>query len=170
VFVRHEASKLRPDSDAITEPQCRRHDPFTELVRRVAADPLNPYNIERYLWVLEEPPLRACATCGAFFDPWFAYDGEPSHGPPRRYCSPRCRGRAAYERQRARDGRRCEAPYWQLDGSSRPCRVCGSLFDPAVTYAGTPTRYGRRRSFCSPECQARWTGVEQRGEWRGSAA
>ena len=79
-----------------------RRDPFAELVRRVAADPLNPYNIERYLWVLEEPPFADCEVCGRRFDPWFAYDGGPARGLSRRYCSRRCGDRAAYRRHQER--------------------------------------------------------------------
>lgn len=78
-----------------------RDDRFAALVRQVAEDPANAYNIERYLWVLEEP-LRRCAACGELFDPCFAYNGEAAHGQPRRYCSPRCAWRAAEHRRRAR--------------------------------------------------------------------
>lgn len=155
-----------PQSSAIVE-QHLHQDPFTELVRQVHDDPANPYNIERYLWVLEEP-LRTCGACGAWFDPCFSYDGAPAQGLARRYCSLRCRSRAAYERQRARLGRRCGAPAWQL----RSCLVCGALFDPGVSYAETPTRWGRRRSFCSLGCQREWTTdrVEGGQAWWGRAA
>jgi hypothetical protein len=80
----------------------RRPDPFGELVRRVAADPHNPYNVERYLWVLEEPPVADCAVCGRRFDPWFAYDGGAARGLPRRYCSKACANHAAYRRHQDR--------------------------------------------------------------------
>lgn len=77
-------------------------DRFAQLVAEVAADPANPYNIERYLWVLDGPPLRCRAHCGAWFDPWFDYDEGSARGLPRRYCSRRCAGRARYLRHRAR--------------------------------------------------------------------
>lgn len=88
-------------SRALFERPETRDDPFAELVRQVHHDPANAYNIERYLWVLEEP-LRRCAVCGELFDPCFAYNGEAAHGHPRRYCSLRCAWRAAERRRRAR--------------------------------------------------------------------
>ncbi len=77
-----------------------RRDPFADLVRQVASDPDNPFNIDRYLWILEEPPPQACVTCGDLFDAWADYLGGPARGLPRRYCSPRCRDRAAWARRR----------------------------------------------------------------------
>jgi hypothetical protein len=79
-----------------------RSDPFAKLVGRVHEDPANAYNLDRYLWVLEELPPRACAACGTFFDPWLAYDDEPARGCPRRYCSRSCRDRASWARRRCR--------------------------------------------------------------------
>lgn len=80
----------------------RRDDPFARLVAEVAADPANPFNIERYLWVLEEPPARPCGWCGVMFDPWFDYAGDAARGLPRGYCSTLCRDRAAWARRCSR--------------------------------------------------------------------
>lgn len=77
----------------------RRDDPFSRLVAAAAADPDNPFNIERYMWVLEEPPVRPCGWCGVVFDPWSGYGGEAARGCPRRYCSRACRDRAAWTRR-----------------------------------------------------------------------
>jgi hypothetical protein len=150
-----QVSKVLPDTACDNSLAVLRDDPFSRLVAAVAADPDNPFNIERYLWVLEEPAQRCCATCGVWFDPWFGYDGEAPHGPVRRYCSRRCAARAAYERHRARMGRDCEIPYSELVRGRCACRACGAAFDPAVTYDGRPFRSGRRRTCCSRECQAR---------------
>jgi hypothetical protein len=79
-----------------------RSDPFAILVAEVAADAANAYNIERYLWVLEEPAPRACAWCGELFDPGLDYRGDISRGLPRRYCSRRCAERASASRRRGR--------------------------------------------------------------------
>jgi hypothetical protein len=87
------------DGDDRRPPGVRR-DRFAELVARVATDPDNPSNIERYLWVLDEPSARHCDHCRAGFDPWSAYDGGPARGLPRRYCAPRCAWRAAERRRR----------------------------------------------------------------------
>jgi hypothetical protein len=87
-------------------------DPFADLVRQVAADLLNPYNIERYLWVLEEPPVADCEACGRRFDPWFAYDGGPARGLPRRYCSTACANHAAYRRHQERIRVRVASTQW----------------------------------------------------------
>jgi rubredoxin len=144
-----------PRAKTTTPAPSHRDDPFARLVAQVAADPDNPFNIEKYLWVLEEPPPRQCPICGDWFDPWFDYVGEAPHGPARRYCSRRCAGRAAYERHRGRLGRSCAAPYWKLAGSRCSCKVCGAEFDPAVGYEGQPIRAGRRRTCCSRLCQAR---------------
>jgi hypothetical protein len=120
VYVRHEVIRTCPH-DQRTQPaaaprgdpfallvehvatgQTTRTDPFAELVREVAADLANPFHIERFLWVLEEPPVRTCGYCGALFNPWADYAGAPARGRPRRYCSPRCANRIAYYRQRIR--------------------------------------------------------------------
>jgi hypothetical protein len=102
VFARHEASKTRANQVRIQPATPYQDDRFAELVRQVATDPTSPFNIERYLWVLDGPPLRWCARCGELFDPWFAYAGGPARGLPRRYCSPLCAGRAAEGRRRLR--------------------------------------------------------------------
>ena len=83
----------------------RRSDPFAELVRTVAADPQNPYNIEGYLWVLEDDPPRPCACCGRLFDTGVGYRGELARGLPRRYCTLPCSRRAAWQRRTDRWGR-----------------------------------------------------------------
>jgi hypothetical protein len=75
-------------------------DPFAELVRQVASDPDNAYNVEQHLWVLEEDPPGECASCGRLFDPAVGYHGELARGLPRKYCSPACSQRAAYRRHR----------------------------------------------------------------------
>lgn len=80
-----------------------RSDPFAELVRQVAEDPANPFNIEAYLWVLEEAPPEPCEACGTLFVPSFDYDGAPAGGHPRRYCSRICAHRTRWAR---RDERR----------------------------------------------------------------
>jgi hypothetical protein len=80
------------------------HGRLAELVRQVHDDPANAYNLDRYVWVLEEPPPQRCAACRRFFHPWFAYDDEPARGCPRRYCSRSCRDRASW----ARGGRRLQ--------------------------------------------------------------
>lgn len=79
-----------------------RSDPFSELVRQVAHDPSNPYNLDRYLWVLEEPAPRACFACGELFDPCYSYDGAVARGLPRQHCSRTCAGRLRGARHRAR--------------------------------------------------------------------
>lgn len=76
-----------------------RSDPFAELVRQVAGDPDNAYNLDPYLSVLEDAP-RPCAVCGSLFNAGRDYYGGPAVGWPRRYCSPRCAERAAYRRRR----------------------------------------------------------------------
>ena len=81
----------------------QRHDAFADLVRSLAADPDNPYNLERYLWVLEEGPLEACGHCGALFDSAFDYAGGPATGKLRRSCSRACSEHAAYRRRRQRE-------------------------------------------------------------------
>lgn len=101
MFVRQQVSKLCPDNSAISY-MSRRDDRFADLVRQVAADPHDPFNLDGYLWTLEEPTPRWCDACGDLFDPWFAYDGGPARGLPRRYCSPQCAGRAAELRRRRR--------------------------------------------------------------------
>lgn len=73
-----------------------RDDPFAELVLAVASDPDNPYNVERYLWVLEEPAMQVC-RCGQSFDPEGGLGGRY-----RRYCSDRCQQRAWSEQRKAR--------------------------------------------------------------------
>ena len=80
----------------------RGRDRFAELVARVAADPDNAYNIDRYLWVLDEPAARSCDHCGEPFWPGESYAGGPARGRPRRYCSPGCASRAGWERHWAR--------------------------------------------------------------------
>jgi hypothetical protein len=65
-------------------------DPFAALVAAVAADPDNAYNVDRYLWVLDEPGPRSCGWCATWFWP-----GES-------YCSPRCAARATEVRRRCR--------------------------------------------------------------------
>jgi hypothetical protein len=80
----------------------RSHDPFAELVRAVHSDPDNAYNLEKYLWVLEEAPPGECGCCGRLFDATVGHAGEPARGLPRRYCSPACSQRAAYLRHRDR--------------------------------------------------------------------
>jgi len=103
VFDNHQqVIKRRPSAGYETQPADPRHDYFSQLVAAVAADPANAYNIERYLWVLDGPPLRWCDRCAELFDLWFAYDGGPARGLPRRYCSPRCAARAAEDRRRLR--------------------------------------------------------------------
>ena len=96
-----QVSNSRPATPqlSVTTDQHLRDDTFSRLVRQVVGDPHNPFNIERYLWVLEEPLLRACATCGGVFDPWFGYDGDPAHGQTRQYCSRTCRDRASWVRR-----------------------------------------------------------------------
>jgi hypothetical protein len=79
-----------------------RHDPFADLIRALVADPDNPYNLERYLWVLEEPPPRECGHCGRLFDSTIDYRGELAKGKPRLYCSPSCSNRAAWRRRTER--------------------------------------------------------------------
>jgi len=79
-----------------------RRDPFAQLVRSLAADPDSPYNLEGYLWVLEEAAPEPCEHCGAFFVPTFDYWGAPGRGEARRYCSDRCRQRAARWRRSLR--------------------------------------------------------------------
>jgi hypothetical protein len=81
----------------------RRSDPFAELLRAVAADPDNAYNLDPYVWVLEEGPLEPCEHCGAFFDSASDYAGGPATGKPRRYCSRACSEHAAYRRRRHRE-------------------------------------------------------------------
>ncbi len=100
MYVRHEAIKVCPSDGRSPVPL--RTDPFAQLVREVAADLANPFNIERFLWVLEEPPARPCRCCGALFNPWADYAGAPARGVPRRYCSPPCARRAAHARRHAR--------------------------------------------------------------------
>ena len=103
VSIDHQqVSKVRPASGRETRPAVPRDDHFAALVRQVSADPANPCNIDRYLWALEVPAPRGCDECGELFDPWFAYDGGPARGLPRRYCSLRCAGRAAEFRRRVR--------------------------------------------------------------------
>jgi hypothetical protein len=101
VYVRHEAIKVRP-SDRRGGGGVVRTDPFAELVRQVAADLANPFNIERFLWVLEEPPPRECPWCGTLFAPALAHDGTLTASRHRQYCSTRCVTRAAWSRRRAR--------------------------------------------------------------------
>ena len=85
----------------------RRVDRFAELVALVAADPDNAYNIDRYRWVLDEPPAQPCARCGTLFWPGENYTGGPARGRPRRHCSRVCAQRAAWDRHwtRTSDGR-----------------------------------------------------------------
>lgn len=158
-----QVSKARPITARRGFSPALRNDPFSRLVATVAADTDNPFNIERYLWVLEEPAPRQCECCGTLFDPWGGYDGVTPHGPARRYCSRRCATRAAYERHRARLGRGCEVAYSDLVEGRYSCRVCGSAFDPAVTYDGRPCRSGRHRTCCSRGCQARLAGLRTAG-------
>ena len=80
----------------------RRLDRFAALVARVAADPDNAYNIDRYRWVLDEPPARPCARCGALFWPGESYAGAPARGRPRRHCSKGCAQQAGWARHWAR--------------------------------------------------------------------
>jgi hypothetical protein len=68
----------------------RRLDRFAQLVARVAADPDNAYNIDRYRWVLDEPAPQPCARCGTLFWPGESYTGGPARGRLRRHCSRRC--------------------------------------------------------------------------------
>lgn len=89
-----------PNSSQRRQP--RRDDPFAALVRRLHDDPGNAYNLDRYLWVLEEPPAQPCGWCRTLFDPWFGYDAEPARGHRRRHCSTGCRNRAAWARRRGR--------------------------------------------------------------------
>lgn len=98
MYVRHEGIR----ACAIKErawPRATRDDPFAELVRQVHDDPANPYNLDGYLWVLEEPAPRECPSCGALFDPALGHDGTLSRR-HRRYCSLRCGRRAAERRRR----------------------------------------------------------------------
>ncbi len=76
-----------------------RTDPFARLVRQAHEDAGNAYNIERYLWVLEEAPPEPCDHCGRLYLPSFNYDGEPARGRPRRYCSVRCARRMFHRRR-----------------------------------------------------------------------
>jgi hypothetical protein len=92
-----QVSKARRTTARETAP-AGRDDPFSRLVASMAADPANPFNIERYLWVLDEPPARRCSHCGGWFAPGESYDGGPARGRPRRYCSPGCVQRAGWER------------------------------------------------------------------------
>ena len=78
-----------------------RNDPFARLVRLLHDDPANPFNLERYLWVLEESPPEPCGECGGLFLPAFDYEGGAAKGQPRRYCSRRCVYRAAERRRPA---------------------------------------------------------------------
>lgn len=91
-----------PDQPSPRPPAPLRDDPFARLVRQVHNDARNPFNIERYHWVLEEPPAQPCGWCGVLFDPWFDYAGDAARGLPRRYCSPLCRNRAAWARRCSR--------------------------------------------------------------------
>ena len=86
------------------EPGRIRRDPFAELVRQVAGDPDNPFNIERYLWVLEEAAPEPCGHCGVLFVPSFDYDGAPARGQARRYCTAACAQRATWGRRTLRWG------------------------------------------------------------------
>jgi hypothetical protein len=79
-----------------------RSDPFARLVRQVAVDPDNAYNLVGYLWVLEEAPPEACERCGTLFLPSWDYDGGPARGQPRRYCSTRCADQASWWRRSLR--------------------------------------------------------------------
>jgi hypothetical protein len=79
-----------------------RHDPFADLIRSLATDADNAYNLEPYLWVLEEQPPRECGHCGRLFDPAIHYRGELAKGKPRLYCSPSCSNRAACRRRAER--------------------------------------------------------------------
>jgi hypothetical protein len=76
-----------------------RTDPFARLVRQVHDDPDNAFNVERYLWVLEEAPPEPCDQCGRLYLPSFDYAGDRARGRPRRYCSARC-GRRTYDQRR----------------------------------------------------------------------
>lgn len=77
-------------------------DPFADLVRALAADPDNPYNVERYEWVLEEDPPQECGHCGGLFDPNIDHRGEVAKGLPRLYCSLACSHKAAWQRRTER--------------------------------------------------------------------
>lgn len=80
----------------------RAGDRFAALVAEVAADPDSAFNVDRFLWVLEEPGPRPCGWCESWFWPGESYDGGPARGLPRRYCSPRCAARATEVRRRCR--------------------------------------------------------------------
>lgn len=99
MYVRHEGIRACAKNGRIAR---ERTDRFVELVREVHEDPDNAYNLDRYLWVLEQPPTRACAACGDLFDPWLDYAGGPARGLPRRHCSRACAQRAGWERHWAR--------------------------------------------------------------------
>ncbi len=75
-------------------------DRFAGLVALVVTNPENAYNMDRYLWVLDEPGPRPCCSCGGWLWPGEAYNGGAARGVPRRYCSPRCPGRVAEVRCR----------------------------------------------------------------------
>jgi hypothetical protein len=79
-----------------------RSDPFAQLVREVASDPENAFNIEGHLWVLEEPAPEVCSQCGALFDPGLDHHGGLATGLPKKYCSLPCSYRAANRRRAAR--------------------------------------------------------------------
>jgi len=97
-----QVSKARVVTACGITARTHRDDRFADLVRQVAADPANPFNIDRYRWVLDGPAPRRCELCGELVDAWVDYDGGPAQGLGRRYCSRRCAGRARYLRHRGR--------------------------------------------------------------------
>lgn len=96
-----------------------RTDRFARLVREVADDPASPFNIERYLWVLEEAAPEPCEGCGTLFVPSFDYEGAPAKGQARRYCTRVCARRAGWGRaDERRRGRRRAARRTEPWGSA----------------------------------------------------
>jgi hypothetical protein len=106
VPARHDAAEefcCAPQMFA-TRPQLRR-DPIAQLVRHLAADPDNAYNLDPYLWVLEEAAPEPCEHCGTLFLPSFDYRGAYARGQARRYCSEACAQRATTWRRTIRTRR-----------------------------------------------------------------
>jgi hypothetical protein len=91
-------------------PSWGRTDRFAALVAEVVSDPDSPFNLDRYLWVLEERPAWRCGSCGVEFDPWCGYGGDPGRGCAWRYCSRPCRERAAWA---GRSGRARLVELWE---------------------------------------------------------
>lgn len=116
-----------------------------------------------------------CARCGKKFDrPPSATVRKDRSRPPIQYCSRSCQWKGvertctycskSFERRRSavsRDGRPglyCSQDCYYLarrNGESRPCWVCGELFN--VT-AGMLTHSGGGGRFACSPCKARWSG------------